>query len=73
MIVGVASLLTNTQSFSQDLRHYYEFTAVPAFAASSLETHANIEGFKHAFALVSSRSFIIDAYHGLAMVPIADA
>ena len=29
--------------------------------------------FRHAYALVSSRAFMVDAYHGLAMVPIADA
>ncbi|KAH9044238.1 SET domain-containing protein [Lactarius hengduanensis] len=29
--------------------------------------------FQHAYALVSSRAFMVDAYHGLAMVPIADA
>jgi hypothetical protein len=29
--------------------------------------------FCHAYALVSSRAFIVDGYHGLAMVPIADA
>ncbi|KAH9967334.1 hypothetical protein BC827DRAFT_1173307 [Russula dissimulans] len=31
------------------------------------------KGFRHAYALVSSRAFMVDAYHGLAMVPIADA
>ncbi|KAH7890690.1 hypothetical protein F5I97DRAFT_1798549 [Phlebopus sp. FC_14] len=29
--------------------------------------------FCHAYSLVSSRAFWVDAYHGLAMVPIADA
>jgi hypothetical protein len=29
--------------------------------------------FFHAFSLVSSRAFVVDAYHGLSMVPIADA
>ena len=29
--------------------------------------------FKRAYSLVSSRAFRVDAYHGLAMVPIADA
>ena len=30
-------------------------------------------GFCHAYSLVSTRAFWVDAYHGLAMVPIADA
>ncbi|EGO22114.1 hypothetical protein SERLADRAFT_440135 [Serpula lacrymans var. lacrymans S7.9] len=32
-----------------------------------------LAGFYHAYSLVSSRAFLVDAYHGLAMVPIADA
>ncbi|KAG5638441.1 hypothetical protein H0H81_012658 [Sphagnurus paluster] len=32
-----------------------------------------LDGFHHAYTLVSSRAFLVDAYHGLAMVPIADA
>ncbi|KAL5536933.1 hypothetical protein ACEPAF_756 [Sanghuangporus sanghuang] len=56
-----------------DLLHYFEFTALPALANANLGDHATIEGFKHAYTLVSSRSFIVDAYHVLAMVPIADA
>ena len=32
-----------------------------------------LAGFLHAYSLVSSRAFLVDAYHGLAMVPIADA
>ncbi|KAH7913068.1 hypothetical protein BJ138DRAFT_697390 [Hygrophoropsis aurantiaca] len=33
----------------------------------------SFHGFCHAYSLVSSRAFLVDAYHGLAMVPIADA
>jgi hypothetical protein len=29
--------------------------------------------FRHAYALVSSRAFWVDAFHGLALVPVADA
>ncbi|KAF9463590.1 hypothetical protein BDZ94DRAFT_1297791 [Collybia nuda] len=36
-------------------------------------TYASIQGFYHAYSLVSSRAFFVDAYHGLAMVPVADA
>ncbi|KAL4062472.1 hypothetical protein J3A83DRAFT_4107244 [Scleroderma citrinum] len=42
-------------------------TANPGFKATSLS------GFCHAYSLVSSRAFWVDAYHGLSMVPIADA
>ncbi|KAL5531645.1 hypothetical protein ACEPAG_4522 [Sanghuangporus baumii] len=59
--------------FITDLLHYFEFTALPALANANLGDHATIEGFNHAYSLVSSRSFIVDVYHGLAMVPIADA
>ncbi|KAF5328500.1 hypothetical protein D9758_017329 [Tetrapyrgos nigripes] len=31
------------------------------------------DGFHRAYSLVSSRAFLVDAYHGLSMVPIADA
>lgn len=30
-------------------------------------------GYCHAYSLVSTRAFWVDAFHGLAMVPIADA
>ncbi|KAG1876606.1 hypothetical protein DFJ58DRAFT_649721 [Suillus subalutaceus] len=33
----------------------------------------SLPGFCHAYSLVSSRAFLVDAYHGLAMVPVADA
>jgi hypothetical protein len=33
----------------------------------------SLSGFCHAYSLVSTRAFSVDAYHGLAMVPIADA
>ncbi|GLB37822.1 putative saccharomyces cerevisiae YBR030w [Lyophyllum shimeji] len=36
-------------------------------------TKPSINGFRHAYTLVSSRAFLVDAYHGLSMVPIADA
>ena len=31
-----------------------------------------LDCFLHAYALVSSRAFVVDAYHGLAMCPLAD-
>lgn len=51
------------------------------FAEQTLKRHAafftddknpSLQDFYRAFSLVSSRAFLVDAYHGLAMVPIAD-
>ncbi|OCH92088.1 SET domain-containing protein [Obba rivulosa] len=53
-----------------DIRNYYHSVAKPLldrFFPNSLS------GFLHAYSLVSSRAFLVDAYHGLSMVPIADA
>jgi hypothetical protein len=36
------------------------------------DQYVTLGGFFRAYSLVSSRAFLIDAYHGLAMVPIAD-
>ncbi|THH06654.1 hypothetical protein EW146_g9543, partial [Bondarzewia mesenterica] len=33
----------------------------------------SLRGYCDAYALVSSRAFVVDAYHGLGMVPVADA
>ena len=33
----------------------------------------SFSGFLHAYALVCARAFVVDAFHGLAMVPVADA
>ncbi|KAG1781040.1 hypothetical protein EV702DRAFT_1193880 [Suillus placidus] len=38
-----------------------------------LGVEPSLPGFCHAYSLVSSRAFLVDAYHGLAMVPVADA
>ncbi|KAH9975875.1 hypothetical protein BGW80DRAFT_67865 [Lactifluus volemus] len=54
-----------------------EFTSFYYSIAAPLLERAGLSpsktGFLHACALVSSRAFMVDAYHGLAMVPIADA
>ncbi|KAF4588307.1 hypothetical protein EYR38_010274 [Pleurotus pulmonarius] len=49
-------------------RRFYE-----AMSRQFLPQDASVGGFTKAFTLVSSRAFIVDAYHGLSMVPIADA
>ncbi|KAF9221406.1 hypothetical protein BS17DRAFT_265146 [Gyrodon lividus] len=42
-------------------------------AGASPKLHGvSFSGFCHAYSLVSTRAFWVDAYHGLAMVPIAD-
>ncbi|CDO74967.1 hypothetical protein BN946_scf184945.g39 [Trametes cinnabarina] len=39
----------------------------------SLGFDPTMHGFLHAYSLVCSRAFLVDAYHGLSMVPVADA
>ncbi|KAG6872518.1 hypothetical protein C0995_009208 [Termitomyces sp. Mi166 len=48
------------------LRYFNNQTFAPA-------TTISLEGFYYAYTLVSSRAFMVDAYHGLSMVPIADS
>ncbi|KAJ7214005.1 SET domain-containing protein, partial [Mycena pura] len=63
-------------SLVSEIDEYYEQFAQPVFSrafASSPEKIPSLHEFYHAFALVSSRSFLVDAYQGLCMVPIADA
>jgi len=33
----------------------------------------SLQDFRHAYSLVASRAFKVDAYHVIAMVPVADA
>ncbi|CAL1714868.1 unnamed protein product [Somion occarium] len=66
-----------------ELREYYYATVEPLFAKfaslpqSRLANHPSpsctLPDYMHAYSLVSSRAFLVDAYHGLSMVPIADA
>ncbi|KAG8679555.1 hypothetical protein FRC09_018898, partial [Ceratobasidium sp. 395] len=58
-------------SISKNVFNYFHQMASPSLAALGYET--TISEFQRAWSLVSSRSFRVDAYHGLAMVPIADA
>ncbi|KAI9440492.1 SET domain-containing protein [Lactarius indigo] len=50
---------------------FYSSVAAPLLKTAGFSPSES--GFQHAYALVSSRAFMVDAYHGLAMVPIADA
>lgn len=52
---------------------YYHQIAKPVYFKVVPHTTPSLRDFYHAYSLVSSRSFLVDAYHGLAMVPIADA
>ena len=57
-------------TYQNDISGFYSFVAAPF---SSVRTYQRPEGFQHAYELISSRAFMVDAYHGLAMVPTADA
>ncbi|KAJ3576494.1 hypothetical protein NP233_g392 [Leucocoprinus birnbaumii] len=55
---------------------YYQDHVLPVLKRPDirhlLEQEPALNGFRHAFGLVSSRAFLLDVYHGLAMTPIAD-
>ncbi|KAL0580042.1 hypothetical protein V5O48_001977 [Marasmius crinis-equi] len=55
----------------KDVKIFFHEIVVPAMTSAS--TKPSLHAFYRAFSLVSSRAFIVDAYHGLAMVPVADA
>ncbi|KAF5389179.1 hypothetical protein D9757_003496 [Collybiopsis confluens] len=62
-----------------DLKQYYNHTVLPTLNRLSSKENfqglpeSTLEQFLHAYSLVSSRAFLVDAYHGLSMVPVADA
>ncbi|KDR75526.1 hypothetical protein GALMADRAFT_140168 [Galerina marginata CBS 339.88] len=76
----ILSTRSENRTTLEEINHFYRNVAEPLFlhhvhawqcgVASSTPT---IMGFYRAFSLVSSRAFLVDAYHGLSMVPIADA
>ncbi|KAJ3747324.1 hypothetical protein DFH05DRAFT_799461 [Lentinula detonsa] len=62
----------------ESIRKYFNEIVVPTTARFSMKIAAGFlqptfHQFCRAFSLVSSRAFLVDAYHGLSMVPIADA
>ncbi|KAM5541913.1 hypothetical protein V8D89_004223 [Ganoderma adspersum] len=56
---------------TNELDHFYRSEAYPLLTSVNLQP--TLAGFLHAYSLVCSRAFLVDAYHGLSMVPVADA
>ncbi|KAI0635839.1 SET domain-containing protein [Trametes polyzona] len=54
-----------------ETRAYYRDEVQPLLDPLGLSP--TLQGFLHAYSLVCSRAFLVDAYHGLSMVPVADA
>ena len=54
-------------------QHVDVWRCSPGADSSGIESMPTLNGFYRAFSLVSSRAFLVDAFHGLSMVPIADA
>ncbi|KAJ1306806.1 hypothetical protein OPQ81_007792 [Rhizoctonia solani] len=67
----VIRVLSTELTISQTISAYYNRVANPIF--NQAQCKVSLEDFRRAWSLVSSRSFRVDSYHGLAMVPIADA
>ncbi|EIW57463.1 SET domain-containing protein [Trametes versicolor FP-101664 SS1] len=58
-------------SLMDETRDYYTTEVHPLL--ESVKLQPTLQGFLHAYSLVCSRAFLVDAYHGLSMVPVADA
>ncbi|KZV98798.1 SET domain-containing protein [Exidia glandulosa HHB12029] len=54
-------------------RAYFREQVVPLLAQHEDLDEVEETDILHAYSLVSSRAFVVDAYHGMSMVPIADA
>jgi hypothetical protein len=62
------------------VKRFYRTAAAPLALSPGVRSRLpgdapapTLGSFGRAYALVSSRAFVVDQYHGLAMVPIADA
>ena len=64
--------LTNF-GLQDEVREYFVSVTLPILSRHMLPSSISFSGFLQAYSLVSSRAFLVDAYHGLSMVPIADA
>nr|VWO95388.1 Effector protein YopJ (Virulence factor YopJ) [Ganoderma boninense] len=58
-------------SLVDEIENFYRSEAHPLLESAKLQP--TLPGFLHAYSLVCSRAFLVDAYHGLSMVPVADA
>ncbi|KAI1787716.1 SET domain-containing protein [Ganoderma leucocontextum] len=56
---------------TDEIDHFYRSEVRPLLESVNLQP--TLPGFLHAYSLVCSRAFLVDAYHGLSMVPVADA
>ncbi|KAH6910318.1 hypothetical protein BKA70DRAFT_1272759 [Coprinopsis sp. MPI-PUGE-AT-0042] len=64
------------ETLLETITDFYRLTAEPLLRGHTdlgFTDHISFPGFIRAFCLVCSRSFLVDRFHGLAMVPIADA
>ncbi|KAF7314791.1 SET domain-containing protein [Mycena kentingensis (nom. inval.)] len=61
-----------SRGLEAEIEEYYQEVALSVFCKLRTPT-PTLDAFRHACGLVSSRAFLVDAYHGLSMVPIADA
>ena len=66
----VANGLRSTKS-QDEIDNFYQAEA--RLLIESVNLRPTLAGFLHAYSLVCSRAFLVDAYHGLSMVPVADA
>lgn len=69
------TLRSNGCILNGSIARYFTAVVSPmlAYRHPRLESSKRYSLFKTAYALVSSRSFVVDVWHGPAMVPIADA
>lgn len=58
-------------SSQDEIDRFYSSEVYPLL--TSVNLRPTLAGFLHAYSLVCSRAFLVDAYHGLSMVPVADA
>ncbi|TFK45041.1 hypothetical protein BDQ12DRAFT_46280 [Crucibulum laeve] len=67
-------LTENGTTILKEIDTYYYDVAQPVLLQDSRTSskYPHLQGFYHAYTLVSSRAFLVDAFHGLSMVPIAD-
>lgn len=72
--------MSHIHLLSQDvIQSYYNTEVIPLLKSTKVRElyprfdETTFHKFFYAYTLVSSRAFLVDAFHGLAMVPVADA